>query len=102
MIEAERPLLANWPWTRDPVTRWRWPSLGGVLRAAFAIVGAGYNGHGVAMATAMGEVIARRLIGLADEDLPLPVTPLRPIPLHRLRAVGIAAMGAWYRLRDRV
>jgi hypothetical protein len=32
----------------------------------------------------------------------VPVTPLRPIPLHALRGLGIAALGAWYRLRDRV
>ena len=62
----------------------------------------GYNGRGVAMATVTGEVIARRLDGMADVDLPLPVTAIRPIALHRLRSVGVAATGAWYRLRDRV
>jgi glycine/D-amino acid oxidase-like deaminating enzyme len=62
----------------------------------------GYNGRGVAMATAMGEVIAMRLTGTPDAALPVPVTPLRPIPLHALRGLGIAALGAWYRLRDRV
>lgn len=65
-------------------------------------VALGYNGRGVAMATAMGGVVAQRLTGRADADLPLPVTPLRPIPMHRLRSVGVAAMGVWYRLRDRV
>ncbi len=49
MIEAERPLLANCLWTRDPEARRRWPPLAGELRVEIAIVGAGYTGLAAAL-----------------------------------------------------
>ncbi len=42
----------------------------------------GYNGRGVAMATTLGRLVARNLIAPADNPLPLPITAIRPIPLH--------------------
>ena len=60
----------------------------------------GCNGRGVALATAMGRALARRLAGGAAADLPLPVTPLKPIPLHAFWPVGVTA-AVWYgRMRD--
>ena len=32
--------------------------------------------------------------------LPIPVTPIRPIPLHVLRRFYVAAAGSWYRFLD--
>ncbi len=48
----------------------------------------GCNGRGVALATAMGGELARRLAG---EDCVLPATPPAPMPLHRFWRVGVAA-----------
>jgi len=62
----------------------------------------GYNGRGVAMATAMGEVIAERVGGAAIEDLPMPVTDLRPIPFHRFAGLGVAIRLFYGGLRDRL
>jgi len=47
------------------------------------LAGLGYNGRGVALATVMGRLLARRVLGAAVEELGFPVTPLRPIALHR-------------------
>ncbi|RIX49761.1 MAG: FAD-binding oxidoreductase [Rhodocyclales bacterium GT-UBC] len=42
----------------------------------------GYNGRGVALATQSGQLLAEAALGRAADDLDLPLTPLRTIPLH--------------------
>lgn len=60
----------------------------------------GYNGRGVALATAMGPQLARRVLGGADAPIDMPVTSLRTIPWYGLWK-GVAAASATYgRLRD--
>lgn len=62
----------------------------------------GYNGRGVAMATAMGAVIARRIGGEAADSLPMPMTPQpAPIPFHAFWKVGVGIRLSLGRLRDR-
>jgi glycine/D-amino acid oxidase-like deaminating enzyme len=61
----------------------------------------GYNGRGVALATAMGKHLADRLTG-AGTTFPFPVSPIRPIPFHGLQRGYIAAGVAWYSLLDRI
>ena len=61
----------------------------------------GFNGRGVAMATACGKMLAERLRGSAPNDLPLPTTPLKPIAFHRLRNVALTGAIAWKGLLDR-
>ena len=62
----------------------------------------GYNGRGVAMATAMGGLIARRIGGEPAEELEMPITDIRPIPLHGLWPLAVQGRLAWGRLRDRM
>lgn len=64
------------------------------------LVGLGYNGRGVAMATLMGRWLADK--ALAGTEPPLPITPIRPIPFHRFRKPGIQAGIAFAWLRDRM
>lgn len=60
----------------------------------------GYNGRGVAMATAMGAEIARRISGTPARELDMPVrSALEPIRLHRFWPIGVAARVAYGRLR---
>jgi glycine/D-amino acid oxidase-like deaminating enzyme len=60
----------------------------------------GYNGRGVAMATAMGPQLARRIMGRGQAEIDMPVSPIRPIPLHRFWKLGVAARVASGRVRD--
>jgi glycine/D-amino acid oxidase-like deaminating enzyme len=60
----------------------------------------GCQGRGVGLMTALGPHLARALLEGAADALPLPPTPIRPIPFHALRQVGVAALVAWYRMRD--
>ncbi len=64
------------------------------------LIGLGYNGRGVAMSTVMGRVLAERALGKPAEELTFPTTPLRRIPLHRFRRLGVRIATGWFGLRD--
>jgi glycine/D-amino acid oxidase-like deaminating enzyme len=51
----------------------------------------GDNGRGVALATALGGVLADAARGVPESTLPLPFVPVAPIPLHAL-AVKVAPL----------
>jgi glycine/D-amino acid oxidase-like deaminating enzyme len=60
----------------------------------------GYNGRGVAMSTAMGAELARRLIGGRAVEIALPITGIREIPLHGLWKSAVQARAVYGRIRD--
>lgn len=66
------------------------------------VAAAGYNGRGIAMATAMGRVLADKASGVVDAELDFPLARLRPIPLHGLRRPAIALAVAFKALQDRL
>jgi hypothetical protein len=49
---------------------------------------------------ALGERLAAYAATRDPEALPFPLSPIRPIPFHRFRQIGIAATIAWYRTLD--
>jgi len=61
----------------------------------------GYCGHGVAMATYLGELIARRIAGEPIEH-PLFDDRFAPIPFYDGRPWFLPLVGAYYRFRDLV
>ncbi len=61
----------------------------------------GFNGRGVAMATAAGAATGEYLATGNRDALPLPTSALSPIPLHGARRMYVAAASAWYRTLDR-
>jgi glycine/D-amino acid oxidase-like deaminating enzyme len=60
----------------------------------------GYNGRGVAMATVLGRLLARRVLGMPAEELGFPVTSVHPIRLHAFSGLGVRATIQYLRLRD--
>ena len=60
----------------------------------------GYNGRGVAMSTAMGAELARRIVGGASAEFNMPVTDLKSIPFQGLWRLGVHARITYGRLRD--
>lgn len=60
----------------------------------------GYSGRGVAMGTAMGSVLAKRITGTRREDLPMPVTDLKTIGFHRFHRLGVKARLLYGRYKD--
>ncbi|WP_256749843.1 FAD-binding oxidoreductase [Mesorhizobium sp. Mes31] len=67
-------------------------------RGLVAVVGC--QGRGVGLMTALGERLAGYLQSGDARQLPFPLSPIRPIPFHAFRQVGVAATIAWYRLLD--
>ncbi|EHL99933.1 FAD dependent oxidoreductase [Acetobacteraceae bacterium AT-5844] len=63
------------------------------------IAALGYNGRGVAMATAMGKQVARRILSPTAE-LDMPMTDLKPIAFHGLWRSAVAARVTYGRIRD--
>ena len=64
------------------------------------LIGLGYNGRGVAMATVMGRLLAERALGASPAEIGWPVTPIEPIRLHRWRLPAMALVVHWKRFQD--
>jgi glycine/D-amino acid oxidase-like deaminating enzyme len=60
----------------------------------------GYNGRGVAFSTVMGAELAKLALGKGASEIHLPLTPIRPMPLHAFWRIGVAAKLIEMRLRD--
>ncbi len=98
-----------WPFIGDPgwshgwngqlaITADHYPHLHEPAPGVIACLG--YNGRGIAMATAMGGEIARRITGTPAADLDMPVSPIRPIPFHGFWRLGAATRIAYGRARS--
>jgi glycine/D-amino acid oxidase-like deaminating enzyme len=59
----------------------------------------GYGGHGIAMATALGELVARRMAGEPIEH-PLFDDRFAPIPFYHGRPWFMPLVGAYYKVKD--
>lgn len=60
----------------------------------------GYNGRGVAMSSAMGPELARRVAEGPKARFDMPVTGIRAIPLHGLWRQAVQARVAYGRIRE--
>lgn len=66
------------------------------------LAGLGYNGRGVAMATTMGRLLAQLAAGTSREEIGFPITPVRPMNLHRFARLGARTMLQVLKVRDRL
>jgi glycine/D-amino acid oxidase-like deaminating enzyme len=82
------------------MTRDHLPHLHELARGLLA--GLGYNGRGVAMATVMGRLLARRALGASVGELGFPLSAVSPMPLHALSGLGARAAIQYLRLVEGV
>jgi glycine/D-amino acid oxidase-like deaminating enzyme len=66
------------------------------------LISLGCNGRGVALSTAMGAQLTRRLIGGIKAEIDMPVTGIKPIPMHAFWPLGVTAAVLAGRVRDRL
>ena len=62
----------------------------------------GYNGRGVGMATLLGRFLAELATGTRPDDIPFPVTAMRPIAGYAFARLAVHALTSYYRVRDRL
>lgn len=62
----------------------------------------GCQGRGIGLMTAASKRVVDYLVHRDPDLLPLPITPIRPIPFHRFRRIGVGALIAWYRMLDAI
>ena len=98
------PVLEGVRWThawggRLAMTRDHYPHVH--EPAPGVLICVGYNGRGVAMATAMGVQLARK-ITRPGEPLDMPLTDLKTIALHPFWPIGVKAAILHGRLKDRL
>jgi glycine/D-amino acid oxidase-like deaminating enzyme len=62
----------------------------------------GCNGRGIALSTAMGQLVAERLLGQRVEEMPLEPSPMPSVRFHEFRAPGIAVATAVKGVQDRI
>ncbi|MGC1270810.1 MAG: hypothetical protein WA842_09480, partial [Croceibacterium sp.] len=60
----------------------------------------GCQGRGVGLMKAAAGRMVDYLVTGDPDALPLPITPIQPIPFHQFRRIGVAALIAWYRMLD--
>lgn len=61
----------------------------------------GYGGHGAAMSSMLGKMIAENIINESDADNPLRIEKLRPIPFHSQNAKGIGLIKFYKQFQDK-
>lgn len=66
------------------------------------LISLGCNGRGVALSTAMGAQLARRLIGGVKAEIDMPITSIKPIPFHGFWPLAVSATVLAGRVRDRL
>jgi glycine/D-amino acid oxidase-like deaminating enzyme len=66
------------------------------------LIDIGCMGRGVALQSAMGRAFADYIATGDAMALPLPPTPVQPLPVHGLNELYLAAFINWYRLLDRI
>ena len=64
------------------------------------LIAAGCQGRGVGLMTALGPHLVDYMDSGDREALPLQISPIRPIPFHALRQIGVACTIGWYRFLD--
>ncbi|HHI71784.1 MAG TPA: FAD-binding oxidoreductase [Rhodobacteraceae bacterium] len=113
-IEAKvrKPLETLYPQLKDVKIDYAWGGTLGITTSRmpyFARVGnniltaAGYSGHGVALATLAGEIIAQTIAGQSERFDVLSRVPVMPFPGGRMFSTPILTLAmTWFSLRDRL
>ena len=71
-------------------------------RRRTCLISLGCNGRGVALSTAMGAQLARRLVGGKNAEIDMPISGIKPMAMHAFWRVGVTAAVLTGRVRDRL
>ena len=99
------PMLRGIAWThgwnsRLAMTADHYPHLHEPAPGLLAYLGC--NGRGVALASAMGQQLAKRLTGGETAQIDMPITAIKPIRLHAAWPIAVRGVVLVGRIRDRL
>ena len=66
------------------------------------LIDTGCQGRGIGLQTAVGKAMAEYIATSNAAALPMPFSPIEPIPFHGLQRAYVGAVVTWYRLTDGV
>jgi glycine/D-amino acid oxidase-like deaminating enzyme len=93
-----RQVTLDFGWSGNVgITRGLLPRTGRIDGLHYAL---GYAGHGVAMATCLGHLVALRMLGASGVADPFWDLPLPAIPFYHGRPWFLPLVGLWYRVQD--
>ena len=65
------------------------------------LAGVGFSGRGIAMTSVMGRSLARKVLGGHNDDLPFPVSTIKPIPFHEVSRRMVPLMAPSLSMKDK-
>lgn len=65
------------------------------------LAGVGFSGRGIAMTSVMGRSLARKVLGGHNDDLPFPVSTIKPIPFHEVARRMVPLMAPSMSMKDK-
>lgn len=65
-------------------------------------ISVGCNGRGIAVSTSLGIQMAKRILGMSEKELPVPVSSIGTVHFHAFRGLGVKAATLYKRLQDRL
>lgn len=107
--ELHTGMLSVFPQLKDAVIEYRWGGKVGFTKDMLPYIGQlengtyfafGYGGHGAAMASMLGKVLAKAITNEGRMDNPLKVEKLRPIPFHSQHAKAVGLIKFYKKLQD--
>ncbi|WP_077343354.1 NAD(P)/FAD-dependent oxidoreductase [Pseudocolwellia agarivorans] len=66
------------------------------------IAGLGFSGRGIAMTSVMGRTITDKILGVPDDELAFPVSPIKKIPMHSLMNATLPLGAPLMSIRDKL
>lgn len=109
--DLHRGMLNVFPHLKDVKIEYRWGGKVGFTQGMLPYIGRledgtyfafGYGGHGAAMATMAGKLIAENIIKGGNEVNPLTISNLKPIPFHSQHAKAVGAMKFYMKFKDMI
>lgn len=107
--ELHKGMLNVFPQLKDAPIEYRWGGKVGFTKDMLPYLGQledgtyfafGYGGHGAAMASMLGKVIAESISNDGKMDNPLKVEKLRPIPFHSQHAKAVGLVKFYKKFQD--
>lgn len=103
-------MLSVFPQLNEARIEYQWSGKVGFTKSMLPYIGQledgthyafGYGGHGAAMSSMLGKLIAENIVNEGDANNPLKIQRLRPIPFHSQNVKGIGMIKFYKQFQDK-